>query len=161
MLIGQEETLIATVSPADATNNNLTWTSNSARATVDGNGIVTGVGLGMATTITATTADGNLIASCAVTVTTESNAIYQTTQLSLDYTATNIVDYSTALGLNLADYNALPGDGQSEVQAALFKKTFATAAELKAAFDAAVLLATPAPILLNAPLLLAAPAPAL
>lgn len=160
MLIGQDETLLATVSPADATNKNLTWASSSLRATVDNTGKVTGVAVGMATTITASTADGNLIASCQIIVTTESNAISQTTQLSLDYMATNIVDYSTALGLNLADYNALPGDGQSEVQAALFKKTFATAAALKAAFDAAVLAATPVLVPLNAPLLLAAPAPA-
>ena len=66
--IGGNETLTATVAPANATNKNITWeSSNTAVATVN-NGKVTGVAAGTAT-ITATTVDGNKTATCTVTVT--------------------------------------------------------------------------------------------
>ena len=62
---GETETLVATVTPADATDKTVTWTtSNSAVATVDG-GVVTAVKAGTAT-ITATA--GGYSASCVVTV---------------------------------------------------------------------------------------------
>ncbi len=153
MLVGQNETLIATVSPDDATNKNLIWTSsNPSLITVDSNGKVTAVGVGVAATVKATTEDGGFVASCSVRATYEMTAINQVTQLSIDYTAMNIVDYSTALGLNLTDYNALSGDGKYSVQIALFRKTFANAAALRAAFDAAVIAATPVPTAPDAPL---------
>ena len=61
--------LYAVISPSDATNKTLSWTSsNSAVAKVDNNGFVTAVSPGNAT-ISATTTDGsNLSASCYVTV---------------------------------------------------------------------------------------------
>ena len=61
--------LTATITPADASNKVLTWTSsNEAAATVDQNGLVTAVGNGTAV-ITATATDGTGIsASCTVTV---------------------------------------------------------------------------------------------
>lgn len=60
--------LTATVEPADATNKDVTWSSNDeAIATVDANGKVTAVDTGT-TTITVTTEDGNKTATCAVTV---------------------------------------------------------------------------------------------
>ncbi|MBQ0120481.1 MAG: Ig-like domain-containing protein [Bacteroidales bacterium] len=66
---GQSETLVATVTPGNTTNKRVTWkSSNTAVATVDENGKVTGVDSGT-TIITATTADGTcLSASCDVTV---------------------------------------------------------------------------------------------
>lgn len=64
---GRTKKLYATVTPSDATNKNIIWTSsNSEIATVD-NGVVTGVSSGTAV-ITATTEDGNKIAQCVVTV---------------------------------------------------------------------------------------------
>ena len=67
--VGGSETLTATVTPADANNKNVTWsTSDATVAAVDKNGKVTGIKAGNAT-ITATTEDGSKTATCAVTVT--------------------------------------------------------------------------------------------
>ena len=67
--IGDSEALTATIEPNNATNKNVTWSSNNeAVATVD-NGKVTAVKEGTAT-ITATAQDGSGVsASCSVTVT--------------------------------------------------------------------------------------------
>ena len=66
---GKSATLTATVQPANATNKNVTWSSdNETVATVDANGNVTAVAAGTAT-ITVTTTDGsNISAACKVTV---------------------------------------------------------------------------------------------
>lgn len=74
LTVGQSDTLIATVTPDNATNKTVTWTSSDPSiATVDSNGKVTAVKAGTAT-ITATTTDGsNLSASCVVTVAEPSN----------------------------------------------------------------------------------------
>ena len=67
--VGATETLIATVTPADATNKTVIWDSSStAAATVDSEGLVTAVAEG-ATVITATTQDGGKTATCTVSVT--------------------------------------------------------------------------------------------
>jgi uncharacterized protein YjdB len=67
--IGGTEKLTATITPEDATNQNVTWASSApAIATVATDGTVTAVAEGTAT-ITATTEDGNKTATCAVTVT--------------------------------------------------------------------------------------------
>ena len=67
--IGGSETLTATVTPADANNKNVTWsTSDATVAAVDKNGKVIGIKAGNAT-ITATTEDGGKTATCSVTVT--------------------------------------------------------------------------------------------
>ena len=72
---GTTETLTATVAPSDATNKNVTWTtSDAAVATVDTDGKVTAVKAGTAT-ITVTTADGGLIATCTVTVEAKTVAV--------------------------------------------------------------------------------------
>ena len=68
LYVGGNETLTATVEPANATNQNVTWkSSNTSVATVDANGNITAVGAGTAQ-ITVTTADGSFTAACAVTV---------------------------------------------------------------------------------------------
>lgn len=67
LTVGGTGLLVATISPAKATNKNVTWTSsNEEVATVD-EGLVTAVALGKAT-ITVLTEDGNLTATCEVTV---------------------------------------------------------------------------------------------
>ena len=64
-----------TITPANATNQNVTWTSNrTSVATVSSTGLVTAVATGNAT-ITVKTADGNKTATCAVTVQSGSIAV--------------------------------------------------------------------------------------
>ena len=66
--IGAKHTLIATVSPADATNKAVSWSSNNpAIAAIDQNGVVTAVAEG-ATVVTVRTEDGGKSDSCIVTV---------------------------------------------------------------------------------------------
>ena len=85
---GQTETLTATVTPSDATNQNVTWsTSNSAVATV-ANGVVSAVGQGTAT-ITVTTEDGTKTATCTVTVTAPTVQV-PVTAIALNKTTTTI-----------------------------------------------------------------------
>ncbi|MFD2332792.1 Ig-like domain-containing protein [Cohnella sp. GCM10020058] len=68
LAVGGTLQLTATVAPANASNPNVVWTSsNAGAASVDGSGIVTGIGNGT-TTITASTADGGFTASAVLTV---------------------------------------------------------------------------------------------
>ena len=65
---GSDVQLIATVTPANATNKNLTWSSNNKTvATVSPTGMVTGVGAGTAT-ITVSTVGGGKTATSTITV---------------------------------------------------------------------------------------------
>lgn len=65
---GERETLTAQISPADASNKNVTWSSgDTSVATVDSNGNVTAVGAG-STRITVTTEDGGKSAGRDITV---------------------------------------------------------------------------------------------
>ena len=77
--VGQSDTLTATITPNDATNKNVTWSSSdSSIATVDNNGKVTGIAPGTAT-ITVTTEDGKKTATCTVTVNNPSRALLEIT----------------------------------------------------------------------------------
>ncbi|WP_051412162.1 Ig-like domain-containing protein [Halonatronum saccharophilum] len=65
---GEEVQLTTTVEPEDATNDGVSWSSDDENiATVDSNGLVSGVSVGEAT-ITVTTDDGNYHASIVITV---------------------------------------------------------------------------------------------
>lgn len=65
---GEIETLNAILTPSNATNNNVIWSSNNPLvATVNANGEVTAINEGT-TTINATTEDGNKTAQCVVIV---------------------------------------------------------------------------------------------
>jgi len=59
--------LTATVTPADATDKRVTWSSSNPAVATVSNGIVTPLAVG-STVITATTTDGGFIATCEVTV---------------------------------------------------------------------------------------------
>ena len=65
---GESVTLVATVTPSNADNKTVTWSSSSdAVATVDSGGKVTGIKAGSAT-ITATAEDGGKKATCSISV---------------------------------------------------------------------------------------------
>ena len=73
LTVGDTQTLIATITPDDANNKNVSWSSDKPSvATVDENGTVTAVAAGTAN-ITVKTVGGEKTAVCAVTVTAKSS----------------------------------------------------------------------------------------
>lgn len=73
--VGATQQLTAAITPANATNKNVTWsTSNAAVASVSNAGLVTGIAAGTAT-ITVTTQDGNKTATSTITVTASPVAV--------------------------------------------------------------------------------------
>ncbi len=105
--IGANETLTATITPANADNQAVTWSSNNtAVASVDQTGKVTGVSAGTAT-ITVTTQDGNKTASCTVTVPDPSADPVAVTGVSLNKTSTSLtVGATETLTATVAPANA-------------------------------------------------------
>ena len=90
--------LKASISPADATNKDVTWTSSDEKiAKVDANGKVTAVGVGKAT-ITVTTKDGNFKATCDITVKNEEVQVVKVIGVSLDKTSVEL-KINESLGL--------------------------------------------------------------
>ena len=68
LLVGSSESLTATVTPSNATNKDVTWSSSAPDvAAVTSDGLVTAVGVGTSV-ITATTESGGLKATCTVKV---------------------------------------------------------------------------------------------
>lgn len=67
--VSGKQQLTPTISPSDATNKNVTWSSsNTSIATVDSDGTVHGVAAGTATITVASVSDPSKTASCTVTV---------------------------------------------------------------------------------------------
>ena len=92
---GGTATLTATITPNNASNKSVTWSSdNESVATVNATGEVTAIGAGTAT-ITATTVDGGKTATCTVTVTARTYNISATPE-TLDFGSVN-VGYTTSL----------------------------------------------------------------
>ena len=90
--VGQTVALNASVLPQNATCQDVTWsTSDPAVATVDENGVVTGVAQGTAT-ITVTTADGGKTARCVVQVGNPQTANKTLLQKTYDYALTLSTD---------------------------------------------------------------------
>ena len=85
--------MIATISPANATNQAVTWESSDTNiASVDSNGKVTAIKAGTAT-ISVKTNDGGLTASCKVTVIAK---VIKVSGVSLDKDALKLVEGNTA-----------------------------------------------------------------
>ncbi|MBR2451066.1 MAG: Ig domain-containing protein [Paludibacteraceae bacterium] len=83
--VKETTTLVATITPANATNQNVTWSTSDAQVATVENGVVTAVALGTAT-ITVATEDGNLTATCVVTVepTSVTGVTLDLTELALE-----------------------------------------------------------------------------
>ena len=110
---GETSWLIATVSPANATNQKVSYsTSDKNIAYIDSNGILCGVGPGTAT-ITATTEDGGKTASCTVTVASkiQKQSLPQkgkngTVTLNKGEKLQLVPDFATSLGLAVSSYKS-------------------------------------------------------
>ena len=104
LTVNETLTLKATLAPKNATDKRLTWKSdNTAVAAVDANGKVTAVATGTAT-ITVTTQDGALTATCAVTV---KEAVIAVTGVTLNKTSLSLtVGGSEALTASILPNNA-------------------------------------------------------
>ena len=88
--------LVATVSPADASNKALFWTSsNQSVATVGQDGTVTPVKMG-STTITVKTMDGDFTATCDVTITRTDIESFTLSEESLTFSSTATGDQAKA-----------------------------------------------------------------
>ena len=95
---GEKETLVATVSPSDATNKNVKWSSENPKvASVSATGEVVALTVGV-TNVTVTTEDGGKEDFCTVTVDPATIAV---TGIRLDKTTVN-------LGYGLSNMNLLP-----------------------------------------------------
>ena len=112
LFTGESETLTATVAPSNATNKNVTWSSDKPEvATVD-NGKVTAKAAGEAT-ITVTTDDGSKTATCKVTVTDKTYAI------SADTTALNFGSAYTGYAQPAAQTVTVKNTGNQQVTVTL------------------------------------------
>ena len=83
--VGASETLTPTISPSNATDKSVTWSSSNSSVASVSNGTVTAVAAGSAT-ITVKTNDGNKTATCAVTV-----SEVAVTSVTLSKTSTTLV----------------------------------------------------------------------
>jgi uncharacterized repeat protein (TIGR02543 family) len=91
--VGGREQLTATITPANATNQNLTWaSSNTSAASVGPGGLVTAGASAGTATITVTTVDGGKTATCSVTV---SSVPVSVTGVTLSKSSTTISVGST------------------------------------------------------------------
>ena len=82
LLLGKTEQLTPTITPADATNKNVTWTTSDASiATVSSSGLVKAIGKGTAVITCTSDDDATKVATCTVSV-----DMIGVTRISLNYT---------------------------------------------------------------------------
>lgn len=127
--VGATQQLTATVSPSNATNQSVTWSSdNTSVATVSTSGLVTALAEGSAT-ITVTTDDQGKTATSAITVTTSSTG-------GTDLYAYDGFDYSTGslVGLNGGTGWSTAWSGAGSVASPGLTYTGCTSVGNKAAF---------------------------
>ena len=115
--INESLELKASISPSDATNKDVSWTTSDEKvARVDENGKVTAIGAGKAI-ITVTTKDGEFKATCEVTVKAEENQEEEkpdeikVTGVSLDKTSAELkINESLELKANISPSDAIIKD---------------------------------------------------
>ena len=88
---GDTTTLTASISPSNAVNKNVTWSSSNPTVATVSNGKVTALKAGTAT-ITVTTEDGGKMATCTVTVKAK---VYPVTRVSLNKSSITLKDGET------------------------------------------------------------------
>ena len=134
--VGNSDTLIAAITPDNATDKSVTWESSAPGvATVDTSGKVTAVAPGTAT-ITATTEDGSKTATCVVTVTaatvpvtgvtlsqTQASLYYNRTPNTLTLTATVAPDNATNQAVTWTSSNPSVAKVENGVVTALARGT--------------------------------------
>ena len=107
--VGDTETLTATITPSNATNQTITWTSSDVSVATVENGIVKALAVGE-TTITVTTEDGGFTATCDISVTepvVQDGVYYELTDLA-DIQPTDVVLFVGKVGNT---YYAMSNDG--------------------------------------------------
>ena len=88
LTVGGTEQLTATIAPSNATNQNVTWTSDTTSvATVSSSGLVTAKAAGTATITVTSAADSTKKATCTVTVTTSGGGTVQPQSASYTFTS--------------------------------------------------------------------------
>ena len=87
MTVGDENTLVATIAPENASNKNVNWTSSDEEVATVEAGLVKALKSGEAT-ITATTVDGGKSATCTLTV---KDAIVAVTGIKLDQASIELI----------------------------------------------------------------------
>ena len=110
--VGKTVTLVPTISPSNATNKNVTWSSSNTNIAIVSGGTVTGVAAGTAT-ITVTTVSGSKTATCTVVVQESSAGGEETftityTDLPSAYSTTDTV-YTADSGIKFQAYNCAGG----------------------------------------------------
>ena len=91
LVVGGNQALVATVTPADADDKSVTWSSSNPAVAAVTDGVVTAVSPGTAT-VTVTTVDGGYTATCQVTV---EAAEVDVTGVSLDRSEMTLVEGQT------------------------------------------------------------------
>ena len=109
--IGEKVTLVATITPSDATNKNITWSSDNTNVATVNNGIVTAVGEGK-TNITVTTVDGNKTAVCEITVIEEQEDVIST--ITYDITDSTNKNVTATITFNRNDVTITNNDGSNQ-----------------------------------------------
>lgn len=107
MQVGDSGSLVATITPSDATNKSVIWTSSDESvATISSNGIINALKEGE-TTITITTIDGTHTASCVLTVTKKVESVDDI--YTENYTSTES-DSGVNSKNNITENNAIDSD---------------------------------------------------
>ena len=109
--VGETVTLTSTITPNDAINQNVTWSSDNTDVATVNNGVVTAVGEGTAN-ITVTTQDGNKTAICEIKVIKEIGEI--TSMISYDNTELTNRTVTATIIFNKNDVTIINNEGSNQ-----------------------------------------------